>query len=209
LFVLLPGQRQALGVEYASLVGDKVQISCDQWGGGYGGGDGDRIPADEVVRIVQFASPDPPGPRPAQETQPQASAVDSAPEPTAVTAAQRGCYAVEMDVAKALSVFRPAAAGSDDRAAAAVPGDGANEHKADAGQREPVAPAAKPEWTPPNSPQHWAKLFDFSVDTLKRRFKDKTIRHKKLSSKSYQIAVDDLPAIHQSKFRNQQNPPIK
>jgi hypothetical protein len=65
------------------------------------------------------------------------------------------------------------------------------------------------EWTPPDSPQRWAKLFDFSDTTLKRRFKDGRIRHKKLSSKRYQIAVEDLPAIHQPKFRNAQKPPAK
>ncbi len=65
---------------------------------------------------------------------------------------------------------------------------------------------ADPEWTTPDSPQRWAKVFGFSVDTLKRRFKDKKIRYKKLSSKSYQIAVDDLPAIHQAKFRSSNRP---
>lgn len=57
------------------------------------------------------------------------------------------------------------------------------------------------EWTPPDSPQVWAKLFRFSVRTLMRRFKEGRIRHRKLSSKSYQIAVADLPADHQRKFR--------
>ncbi len=66
-----------------------------------------------------------------------------------------------------------------------------------------------PEMTTPDSPGRWAKLFGFSANTLKRRFKDGAIRHKKLSSKSYQIAIDDLPAIHQSKFRNGKNPPAK
>jgi hypothetical protein len=51
----------------------------------------------------------------------------------------------------------------------------------------------------------WAKLFDISPTTLKRRFKDGLIRHKKLSAKSYQIAVDDLPAKHQDKYRNAKN----
>jgi hypothetical protein len=64
-------------------------------------------------------------------------------------------------------------------------------------------------WTTPDSPQRWAKVFGFSVDTLKRRFKAGQIRHKKLSTKSYQIAVDDLPAAQQTKFRAAQNPPAK
>jgi hypothetical protein len=70
-------------------------------------------------------------------------------------------------------------------------------------------PPAEPEWTPADTLSRWAKLFGFSVDTLKRRFKDGLIRHKKLSTKSYQIAVDDVPAPHQTKFRNVRNPPPK
>jgi hypothetical protein len=62
--------------------------------------------------------------------------------------------------------------------------------------------AAEIEWTPADTPARWAKLFGFSVRTLNRRFKDGSIRPKKLSTKSYQIAIDDLPAMHQPKFRN-------
>jgi hypothetical protein len=65
------------------------------------------------------------------------------------------------------------------------------------------------EWTTVDTLGRFAKLFGFSVDTLKRRFKDGSIRCKRLSSKSYQIAVDDLPAIHQPKYRNVQKPPAK
>lgn len=49
-------------------------------------------------------------------------------------------------------------------------------------------------WSRPNSPSQWAKVFGFSVDTLKRRAEDGTIRAKKLSPKSWCIHVDDLPA---------------
>jgi hypothetical protein len=48
-------------------------------------------------------------------------------------------------------------------------------------------------WSKPDGPTQWAKKFGFSSDTLMRRFKAGTIRHKKLSSKSYCIHVDDLP----------------
>ena len=48
-------------------------------------------------------------------------------------------------------------------------------------------------WSKPDGPAQWAKEFGFSVDTLMRRFKEGAIRHKKLSSKSYCIHVDDLP----------------
>jgi len=76
----------------------------------------------------------------------------------------------------------------------------------------PTAPMAVPtseDWTPADGPSQWAKTFGFSVSTLKRRFKDGRIRHKKLSPKSYQIAIADLPANHQAKFRNVQNQPGK
>jgi hypothetical protein len=66
----------------------------------------------------------------------------------------------------------------------------------------PDDPATEIQWTTADGLSQWAKLFGFSVTTLKRRFKDGTIKHKKMSSKSYQIAVADLPAKHQSKFRN-------
>ena len=48
-------------------------------------------------------------------------------------------------------------------------------------------------WSKPNGPTQWAKKFGFSVDTLQRRFEDGSIRHKRLSSKSYSIHMDDLP----------------
>jgi len=48
-------------------------------------------------------------------------------------------------------------------------------------------------WSQPDGPKQWAKKFGFSVDTLKRRFEDGSIRHKKLTTKSYCIHVDDLP----------------
>ena len=50
-----------------------------------------------------------------------------------------------------------------------------------------------------DSPSRWAKVFQCSWDTLKRRLKEGAIRHKKLSVKSYQIAIDDLPECEKSK----------
>jgi hypothetical protein len=49
------------------------------------------------------------------------------------------------------------------------------------------------QWSTPDSPTRLAKKFNFSRDTLMRRFKDGTIRHKKLSNKLYQIHIGDLP----------------
>ncbi len=56
--------------------------------------------------------------------------------------------------------------------------------------------------TRPDFPSQWAKIFGISRSTLMRRFKDGKIRFNKLSSKSYQIVIDDLPAQFQDKFRN-------
>ncbi len=58
------------------------------------------------------------------------------------------------------------------------------------------------EWTTPDLPSQWARLFRVSRSTFMRRLQEGSIRHKKLSSKSYQIAVADLPAMHREKFRN-------
>ena len=73
----------------------------------------------------------------------------------------------------------------------------------------PVAPTEageSMEWTTPDGPTQWAKLYGFSPTTFKRRLPDGSIRHKKLSSKSYQIAIADLPAKHQARFRNADKP---
>lgn len=49
-------------------------------------------------------------------------------------------------------------------------------------------------WSPPDTPTRWAKQFNLSWDTLKKRFEDGAIRAKKLSSKSYQVHINDLPS---------------
>ena len=55
-------------------------------------------------------------------------------------------------------------------------------------------------WSKADSPKRWATCFGFSLRTLQRRIKDGVVRCKKLSSKSYQIAVDDIPEPHRTKF---------
>ena len=57
-------------------------------------------------------------------------------------------------------------------------------------------------WTPAKGPAQWGKIFDMSSATFKRRCNEGKIRCKKLSPKSYQVAIDDLPAKHQAKFRS-------
>jgi hypothetical protein len=60
------------------------------------------------------------------------------------------------------------------------------------------------EKTGPMPPSHWAGVFNCDVKTLKARIRDGSIRAKKLSPKSYQLAIDDLPAKEQTKHRSQQ-----
>ena len=48
-------------------------------------------------------------------------------------------------------------------------------------------------WSKPDFPSQWARVFACSVDTLKRRVREGKMRVKKLSTKSWQIHVDDLP----------------
>ena len=51
-------------------------------------------------------------------------------------------------------------------------------------------------WSQQDTPTRWAKVFGVSVDTIKRRFKDQTIRNTKLSARSYRVNLHDLPATH-------------
>jgi hypothetical protein len=56
-------------------------------------------------------------------------------------------------------------------------------------------------WTTADGVSQWAKVFGVSADTMARKLRDGTIRNKKLTSKIYQIGVDDLPAKHRTKFQ--------
>jgi hypothetical protein len=71
----------------------------------------------------------------------------------------------------------------------------------------PPAPVSDSvEWTTADSPSRWAKMFNVSPSTFKRWLDDGGIRHIKRSAKSYQIAIADLPAKYQAKFRSAENP---
>lgn len=48
-------------------------------------------------------------------------------------------------------------------------------------------------WSTPDSPSRWAKRFKCSVDTFQRWADEGTIRVRKLSDRSYQLHVDDVP----------------
>jgi hypothetical protein len=70
-----------------------------------------------------------------------------------------------------------------------------------AAKEAPPATSDDLEWTRAQSPSDWRKVFRLSWDTLKRRMKDGKIRYKKLTTKSYQLAIADLPDAEQEKFR--------
>lgn len=55
-------------------------------------------------------------------------------------------------------------------------------------------------WSRANSPTYWGKVFGFSCATFKRRVDEKKIRANKLSTKNYQIAVDDIPADKRAQY---------
>jgi hypothetical protein len=64
-----------------------------------------------------------------------------------------------------------------------------------------ASPNAELEFSNEKSPRQWAKVFRCSWDTLKRRMAAGKIRYCKLSTKSYRIAIADLPAEEPSKQR--------
>lgn len=92
----------------------------------------------------------------------------------------------------------PAREATDGEASAAVMPGSPPAVPAAASPRDP--PAGVP-LTTADSPTRWAKLFAVSVSTFKRRCGDGRIRCKKLSDRSYQVAIEDLPAKHQAKFQ--------
>jgi hypothetical protein len=64
-------------------------------------------------------------------------------------------------------------------------------------QEQPATPKLTKDgpWSQPDGPAQWAKKFNVSVSTVKRRFADGSIRVKKLSPKSYLVHVDDVPSV--------------
>ena len=55
--------------------------------------------------------------------------------------------------------------------------------------------AAPPErWSEPNFSSQWAKVFQCSVSTLRRRVKAGTLHIKRFSPRQWQIREDDLPS---------------
>jgi hypothetical protein len=58
-------------------------------------------------------------------------------------------------------------------------------------------------WSITLSPRQLTTIYEQSWETIKKRLEDGTIRHKKLSDRAYLIALADIPAAHQDKFRPQ------
>ena len=48
-------------------------------------------------------------------------------------------------------------------------------------------------WSQQDTPRRWAKRFGVSEKTFKRHCANGTIRHKKLSDRSYMVGQDDIP----------------
>jgi hypothetical protein len=66
---------------------------------------------------------------------------------------------------------------------------------------EPPADEKAIEWSKPDGPTQWAKVFGLSYNTMVKRLREGVIRNKKLSDRSYQIAIDDLPADFKRRCR--------
>jgi hypothetical protein len=83
-----------------------------------------------------------------------------------------------------LAPFQPASDSADDDADLGKPGEAER-------SEDSVPPGG---WSKPKSPKELVRVFGVSWSTIKRRFKDGKIRHHRLSTKSYKVAVADLPA---------------
>jgi hypothetical protein len=71
---------------------------------------------------------------------------------------------------------------------------------------EAVASAA--EWSCPDSPSRWAKLFGVSTRTFIRYCQTNKIRHRKISAKIYQIQINDLPVTKREESRSKNDLPV-
>jgi carbon storage regulator CsrA len=79
--------------------------------------------------------------------------------------------------------------------------DGAQDASRQSQASKATSASAFVEWTTADGPSQWGKVFGVSARTFLRRVKDGKIRAKKLSNKSYLVAIEDLPTKHQAKFR--------
>ena len=71
--------------------------------------------------------------------------------------------------------------------------------------RRELGPKPEPtKWSKPDSPNKWAKVFKCSYNTFMTRLRDGKISHKKLSTKSYQIDMRELPADYKESHSKSQ-----
>jgi hypothetical protein len=75
-------------------------------------------------------------------------------------------------------------------------------------RKKPTAPASLPAksnqdgpWSEPDTPTRWAKRFKVKPKTFKRYVTNGKIRAKKLSDRSYQVNLADLPQSHLAQER--------
>jgi hypothetical protein len=63
--------------------------------------------------------------------------------------------------------------------------------------------AAEPpiEWTTANTVSGWAKVFGVGRNTMAQMLRKRAVRNRQLSPKTYLIAIADVPAKHQAKYR--------
>jgi hypothetical protein len=57
-------------------------------------------------------------------------------------------------------------------------------------------------WSSAEPPSEWERVFHCCWRTILRRMRGKKVRFLKLSTKSYKIAIDDIPGPHQERFRS-------
>jgi hypothetical protein len=126
-------------------------------------------------------------------------ALGTPPAPRAIANAADALHAID-DLSRQLDAvhiksseeINPEAAMST----ASAPGAAAAEQPVD---KQP----SPPELTTADSVSRWAKAFGVSRNTMARMLSEGTVRNKRLSAKSYQIAIEDLPAKEQEKHRPQ------
>jgi hypothetical protein len=58
-----------------------------------------------------------------------------------------------------------------------------------------------PEWSTPDSIGRWAKVFQVGRNKMAELLKTQQVRNKPLGTQRYMVAIADIPAIHQAKYR--------
>ncbi len=56
-----------------------------------------------------------------------------------------------------------------------------------------VLPPQRQQWSAPNGLKEWSKVFDVSVTTMRRWFRNNNVKNQKVSDRRWKVAVDELP----------------